>query len=385
MQAKDPGRSAPPRDADDSRHVPALDGVRGLAILLVIPHNVALLTEESGWGALTGGVARAGWTGVELFFVLSGYLITRNLVEARGAPHYFRSFYVRRALRIVPLYYLVLALFLFVVPALIELPPKVLASYAYQIWFWLFLNNWAQAAGHMISWFGPCWSLAVEEQFYLVWPFVIALCAPKRLLRLCVILIGLAALSRGVLLLAHVSPDSIYRMTTSRMDALGAGAIVAILARRPDALRYGREHAGRILAAAFGALALGASVSGGYSLESVATYTVCYTSIALAAAAILLVILAQPAGRAAAVARLLSSRPLRSVGRYSYAMYLFHFPLTLLLNERVRAWLPPDGQLPPALYAVIITGLCWLLGFASYHGIERHFLRLKRYFVQQPA
>src|SRR5262249_13769129 len=157
---------------------------------------------------------------VEFFFVLSGYLITRNLIETRGDAHYLRTFYARRVLRIVPLYYLLLALFLFVVPRLIELPQPVLNSYHHQLWFWLFLNNWVQAFGHTISWFGPCWSLAVEEQFYLVWPFVIALCPPTRLLRLCVLIVGAALCARIALLAAHLYPDSIYRMTISRMDAL---------------------------------------------------------------------------------------------------------------------------------------------------------------------
>src|SRR5579871_6155592 len=167
MRTEAPAPSGLSTEADGSRHVPALDGLRGLAILLVIPHNVMDFDAASGWAAIPAALARAGWTGVELFFVLSGYLIT-----------------------IVPLYYLVLALFLFVVPRLVALPPTVLASYDHQLWFWLFLNNWAQATGHMISWFGPCWSLAVEEQFYLFWPLVVAACAPERLLRVALALIA---------------------------------------------------------------------------------------------------------------------------------------------------------------------------------------------------
>ncbi len=314
MRTEAPAPSGLSTEADGSRHVPALDGLRGLAILLVIPHNVMDFDAASGWAAIPAALARAGWTGVELFFVLSGYLITSVLLGTRDDPHYFRNFYVRRALRIVPLYYLVLALFLFVVPRLVALPPTVLASYDHQLWFWLFLNNWAQATGHMISWFGPCWSLAVEEQFYLFWPLVVAACAPERLLRVALALIAYALLARGALLLAHVPPGGIYRMTICRLDALAAGAAVAVLARRPALLAAVRARSSRLLLAAAAVLLGGALLSQGYSLEVPATHTLGYTTLALALAAILLVVLAEPTG---AAARLLALAPLRSAGRYS--------------------------------------------------------------------
>jgi peptidoglycan/LPS O-acetylase OafA/YrhL len=371
--------------AGGSEHVAALDGVRGLAILLVIPHNVTDYDAAGGWALIPAAIARAGWIGVELFFVLSGYLITRNLLEAKGDAHYYRSFYARRVLRIVPLYYLLLALFLFLVPHLIELPQSVLDSYRGQLWFWLFLNNWVQAFGHTISWFGPCWSLAVEEQFYLLWPFVIALCPPERLLRLCALVVGAAFCARVALLAAHVDPDSIYRLTVSRMDALGAGAAVAVLARDPRALAFIRARATTLMWTAAAVLVAGAIVSRGYSLESLFTYSVCYTSIALAAAAILIVLLVPPAGRPRTIERLLSLAPLRSVGRYSYAIYLLHFPLWLLIRDRAGHWLAPTGAAAPWLLAAVIALASWLLGFVSWRCYEAPILRLKRFFPVHAA
>ena len=89
-------------------HIPALDGLRGVAILLVIPHNADIFSNSAPWLWPIALLAHAGWIGVQLFFVLSGFLITRNLLASRGAPHYFRTFYARRALRIFPLYFLTL-------------------------------------------------------------------------------------------------------------------------------------------------------------------------------------------------------------------------------------------------------------------------------------
>ena len=367
-------------------HVPALDGLRGLAILLVIPHNVALVEDATGFARLPAAIARAGWVGVELFFVLSGFLITQVLLAARADPHYFRNFYARRVLRIVPLYYLVLLLFLYLVPHLQRHPAPGPDFLSTELWFWLFLNNWAQAAGHMIYWFGPAWSLAVEEQFYLLWPLIVARADPARLLRICGLLIVLAFLGRCVLLfVAHAYSGSVYRMTICRMDSLAAGAAVALLVARPGVLGRARAHAAPLLGAAFATLAVGAAVSGGYSLDSRVTDTVGYTSISLAVAAVLLVVLAEPAGWPSAVARALAWRPLRSAGRYSYAMYLFHFPLALLIGERVRAGLEPLGQAAAPAFALIVIALSWALGAASYYGFERHFLRLKRYFVPAAA
>ena len=120
--------TAPADAAPIPHYIPALDGLRGLAILLVIPHNAGHFEQVQGWMRYPAAVADAGWIGVQLFFVLSGFLITRNLLESRGAPHYLSAFYARLALRILPLFYLLLVVVLIVLPHLIAIPPAVAAT-----------------------------------------------------------------------------------------------------------------------------------------------------------------------------------------------------------------------------------------------------------------
>jgi peptidoglycan/LPS O-acetylase OafA/YrhL len=158
-----------------TNHIPALDGLRGIAIL-----SVMLLHFTNAIAALPGSPTSAarsvfgwGWTGVDLFFVLSGFLITGILLDSKGHPLYFRSFYARRALRIFPLYYAALFLF-FVVPRAI---PSVPATYSFawhdQRWFWFYLGNFHPLGPDAKQFIGQFWSLAIEEQFYLVWPLLI--------------------------------------------------------------------------------------------------------------------------------------------------------------------------------------------------------------------
>src|SRR5690606_16312654 len=151
----------------------ALDGLRGLAIALVflyhatwVPGAVTPLEQAATW------LPRVGFTGVDLFFVLSGFLITRILLRERESPAYYRAFYGRRVLRIFPLYYATLLLWLVIAPALgardLWLPG---ADPGEAVWYWLYLSNWhdglAGRFGH--AYLAIAWSLAIEEQFYLVW------------------------------------------------------------------------------------------------------------------------------------------------------------------------------------------------------------------------
>jgi peptidoglycan/LPS O-acetylase OafA/YrhL len=170
--------------------IAALDGVRGLAVLVVIVHNAAWVTGESRHflTKLFGAAAAAGWVGVQLFFVLSGFLITGILLETRDRAGYFRSFYLRRTLRIFPLYYALVAVTVFVVAPLST--DAVWASQVYERqWaYWLYVSNWVSPFGHGISGFSHLWSLAVEEQFYLVWPLMVWWLGARGLTRLAILM-----------------------------------------------------------------------------------------------------------------------------------------------------------------------------------------------------
>jgi len=183
-------------------HILALDGLRGVAILLVIAchfvSNLHIVGDGPAW--IIVALAQAGWTGVDLFFVLSGFLITGILVDARGSNTYFRAFYARRALRILPAYYGFLFAIFVLLPLLnLGAGDNYMLARQHQGWYWLHLTNLMIAIGE-IPGRGPYpntlfWSLAVEEQFYFIWPAIVALCSTRTLRRVCIAgVIGCAVL-----------------------------------------------------------------------------------------------------------------------------------------------------------------------------------------------
>ncbi|HYL71508.1 MAG TPA: acyltransferase, partial [Candidatus Dormibacteraeota bacterium] len=163
-----------------------LDGIRGIAILLVIPRNAGLLLDLPGHahGALyvTRELMQFGWAGVQLFFALSGFLISGALLDTRSAPDYYASFYERRALRILPLYFGVLIVTFLLLAPLRALPAELLAARAHQVWLWTFLSNWTDPLGLGVPGFTHFWSLALEWQFYLFWPLIVRRLDARQLL-----------------------------------------------------------------------------------------------------------------------------------------------------------------------------------------------------------
>jgi peptidoglycan/LPS O-acetylase OafA/YrhL len=159
--------------AASERRIEALDGLRGLAILLVIPHNAGrielpgqpdrLLHPETWLPWLFDHVLQAGWSGVQLFFVLSGFLITGILVDSKRSARYFSSFYIRRALRILPVYVFALVMVLYVLPAVTGSLPEVTENLRFQGWYWTFLANWVQPFGWEIPGLSHFWSLAIDS------------------------------------------------------------------------------------------------------------------------------------------------------------------------------------------------------------------------------
>jgi peptidoglycan/LPS O-acetylase OafA/YrhL len=327
---------------------------------------------SSGLWKLLNIAAHPGWIGVQLFFALSGFLITIGLFETQGAAGYLRNFYAKRALRILPLYYSVLFAFLVVAPRVFALQVPITA--AGQLPLWLFVTNWV----HGIPFgFAHFWSLAVEEQFYLVWPFVVWQLAPRGLLTWCAGIAVLALLLRCILSVAGVDPWILYINTGCRMDALAAGAAAACIARDPALRLFVRRYSSLILASAGTLFIAGIPLTHLYDRYSVAGETFGYTFLALCSAALVLfVALAQPGQ---AIASTLGWRPLVSIGKYSYAIYVFHGILNKWFGESLLTRY--FGGTPSAkvvfMYALTILGVSYLLGFTSYHLLEKHFLKLK--------
>ncbi|HEY7898160.1 MAG TPA: acyltransferase, partial [Gemmatimonadaceae bacterium] len=233
------------------RHFAPLDGLRGIAILLVLIHHFgAVMTPASHVDYLFLHVTGWAWVGVDLFFVLSGFLITGILLESIDDPRYYRTFYARRALRVFPLYYAFLLALSFIILPLIRL----LAAHGVvsvgaewlgnpvtrQPQIWLYLTNHLIAVrgfAAVPAFTAVFWSLAVEEQFYLVWPTVVRHMQREYLLWFAYAAIVVAFCFRVWIHFSGTwSPDAAYVLTLARMDALAVGAVIAMLVRRPDAV-----------------------------------------------------------------------------------------------------------------------------------------------------
>lgn len=208
------------------KHFKELDGIRGIAAIMVMFfHFFQSLESKNQFLIILKKLSVFGQTGVSLFFVLSGFLITRILLNTKQSSSYFFNFYVRRSLRIFPLYFLFLIIFYFIIP-LFEKTPIV--PFRSQIYFWVYLQNVAMTFNWRNS--GPVhfWSLAVEEHFYLFWPFLIYFLDKNKIKILIILLIILALLTRFILIKNNYP---VFYFTLSRMDELAVGAILALLER----------------------------------------------------------------------------------------------------------------------------------------------------------
>ena len=368
-------------------HILALDGLRGIAILLVVfSHFVSNLhLTADGWAWPLIAVAHAGWAGVDLFFVLSGFLITGILVDARGSPSYFRAFYARRALRILPAYYgFLFAIFVLLPLVHVGAGENYMLARQHQGWYWLHLTNIMMAIGE-IPGRGPYpstlfWSLAVEEQFYFIWPAIVALCSVSTLRKVCIGGIILCAALRIVGAFSGVSELALSVLPITRGDTLFVGGLLAIEYRRGTLERYARIAK---LAAPVALLVLIGLVSVYGQLDYMDRGTVMLGSIAimvLGASAVVLGVSSANSGPS----RLLRSRVLRFFGRYSYAIYIVHTAV-LAGMDHYR----PFGLLPSIAGSALPAQTAWFLAYVglstgvamlSWNLVEKHFLRLKRFF-----
>ena len=339
------------------------DGVRGIAILLVLLHH---FEPPEGVPKFVGAAAYLGWSGVDLFFVLSGFLITGILLDTKKSSNYFSSFYVRRALRIFPLYLLCVFVYFRLGPNSIE------------PWFWVHLSNWKSAFGTDVPMLSHFWSLAIEEQFYLVWPLVVFL-TPARALPGVAISTALSSLALRLAFAHHTFHNNfLYRLTPFRIEPLALGALAACVVRNARALAVKKRAAKWIFGAAavlvLIVLALGRTNRPFHA--PMATFG--FTAFAWLYASIVLTAGTQ-------TVPLLRNTILRSFGKHSYAIYVFHVPIAQIYNpavnrfsealntpERIGFWIASTAGGIAASYAVAL--LSWNL-------IEKRFLGLKDRFA----
>ena len=391
-RVREPSNSETNHGTVYGRHIPQLDGLRGIAILTVVWHNVS--AGEYGDGGILGNmvnlIVNSGWAGVQLFFVLSGFLITGLLLDEKGQPHHLRNFFMRRVLRIFPLYYLVLGASL-LAGFIFGWDQYWMGGYReYGIWYWAYLSNWVSVWGD-ITGFSHFWSLAVEEQYYLLWPACVLLLSMKSLLRLCLALV-LSALAFRIAVCAlypDMAHDMAYQFTCARWDALAIGGICAVLIRHASlGDRVPRLSRVWVLAAITYALGY-IAIYHNFAPTPPGVGALNQTLSAVGFGGWLLLSIGVPRTKLGHWNQRVLILPwLRLVGKYSYAIYIFHLPVKVISAPLWRHYEEQFGILGGAvnttIYALLVFALSYIMALISWQLVEKPLLKWKRYFYARP-
>lgn len=357
------------------KHYTALDGLRGLAILLVFGRHSLLTTHlHSRAVGVLAWFGKGGWLGVDLFFVLSGFLITGILIGSLNKPQYFKNFYIRRSLRIFPLFYGVLLLCWLLTPVLHLKWEIGHLSYLF------YCQNIAADFNSALMSVPPAlnlehfWSLAVEEQFYMLWPLTIFLLRePRKILRFSLSLVGVALILRCVLIFDN-SSHWIYKELPTHADGLLIGAALASALRiqtMDQILGWMRWPTYISAMAAISIVAVTRSLDFNNDWMSSLGFTV--TAVLFGALLLQCLRVGSPA------CRIFSRKELRFFGKYSYGIYVYHLLFSPLFS-RILYFLQ-GGLHSRMLGSIAYLGLWFASSIAvavlSYKFFESYFLRLK--------
>ncbi|HYZ16454.1 MAG TPA: acyltransferase [Candidatus Acidoferrum sp.] len=360
------GASVAPAPVRESPRVGELDGIRAIAIWLVLIIHITMRGDTARAGAALQGVGRIAfvavdhmWLGVDLFFVLSGFLITGILLDTKHRPAYFRNFYIRRFLRIVPLVVLVIGLMTLIAPG-------------YGAWYALglfFLSDVAPmlSVGNPPG-APPLWSLAVEEQFYLVWPVLVLALTSRRLVVLAIAIVALEPLIR------FATFGTLLEVPWCRSDGLAIGALAAIFVRQPV---FGTAAARRLLAT------IAAAVIGLVLIEVIARNATLSGALRLTEADLVFgaAIVAAVAWSGSRWIAALRSRPMRFFADTSFCVYLIHVPI-IEQAGRLEGGISHAPFLAAVLRALFVLPITFALAALSYRYFESPLLRLKAVFAR---
>jgi peptidoglycan/LPS O-acetylase OafA/YrhL len=341
--------------------IPQLDALRGIAILLVIAHNATL---HYGTTSYLHPLFDRGWMGVDLFFVLSGFLISGILLDTKESPNYFKNFYARRVLRIWPLYYCLLAFMFVVLPRASASQGAAIFAKSSPWWAYpFFLQNFllplsTDAAGPL----GVTWSLAIEEQFYLVWPIIVRFLSKRQVAILAIAEIASSPFLRYFLAAHHIH---IYANFFCRLDGLMLGAFLAALVRSKDFVRE------RYIGFALAVLAVATPLAVILDLRRAEWIVFTFTSLAAGAIVYLAMFWQQKWFQWP-----LANRFLLFTGTISYGLFLLH----KIAFAGVDVLHVNSVKHPLLTLGVILIG-SYVLAITSWNVLEQPFLRLKRFFA----
>jgi peptidoglycan/LPS O-acetylase OafA/YrhL len=348
-------------------HYPVLDGLRGLAILLVVVyHNFGFINYFF-----------FGWLGVDLFFVLSGFLITDILMKTVNRPHFLRNFYMRRVLRIFPLYYGSLILFLIILPACGILTAQLAYYRDNQWWLWTYLQNWLYifkpTDANILHHF---WSLAVEEQFYLIWPLTILLLRkPSRLFALLAVVLVAVVVLRIVVWNYQLEELAYFNFYTfSRIDGICIGSMLALL--RTIRIDFLRNYTAPVVLSLALANFIFFFINRYYGYTFPFLAFVGYTTFAVMFA---LLVNEGVENKSRLLRLLFDNGMMKFFGRISYGLYVFHWPVFILTAPYFQDIFTPALPLAEARIAASITATLVGIGVSliSFRYFEQYFIRKK--------
>jgi peptidoglycan/LPS O-acetylase OafA/YrhL len=379
---------------ESAARVPELDGLRGAAILsvLVFHYTAEQGTVASPAVSLIQRIFIMGWSGVDLFFVLSGFLIGGILLEARSSPSFFKTFYFRRFFRIIPIYYawiLAYILLIAVAGAAVRAHSNsgIVVNPNFTIYaHFLFLQNLmvVSLGGLAGAWFSHLWSLAVEEQFYLVSPLVVRLLSPRSLKFFLISLIVFAPCLRIFLQrVVHANPQFVTNLMPCRADSLAIGMLAAVYWRTPGFREWLASH-GPILYSLLAVFFGGVAALWKWYPEShtVGIVSGGFTWLAFFYVLILLLALARPSGPIARCARM---RWLRELGRVSYCVYIIHLVVNVICHALLRHAAPGTVGLRATAVTIFAGFATFGIAWVSWKIFEGPLVRLGHSFRYEPA
>jgi peptidoglycan/LPS O-acetylase OafA/YrhL len=356
------------------KHIRALDGVRGIAVLMVLACHLVGgqdIVETSHATRTIRQLLYMGWSGVDLFFVLSGFLITGILLDTRSAGNRASSFYSRRTLRIFPLYYATVFAAILLAPHFRSIANRVPTAHGW-LSYLVYLQNWyIPLTDPTRDLLGHYWSLGVEEQFYLIWPACVWSLSRKTLVSTCLAGSAFALALRCAMVWFHAPHDLVITATFARMDCLLMGAFCALAVRDSQLLAVSRRFIPYAVALALIAMVCFQRIPGELWTRSAFTQTIGLSCLALGyAALVLFAVLQNATGRV--FDRLFSFFPLRLFGKYAYGIYVYHAIVLLIANRKftTRGW----------LFSASLVAASLLLAVLSFHLFEQPFMRLKSRF-----
>jgi len=365
-----------------------LDGLRGIAVIMVMAlHIFKRANEFTQHPALyfITSLTSIGWVGVDIFFVLSGFLITSILLRTKEKENYFKNFYMRRILRIFPLYYICIGIIIAFIPILdpgfSSQIPRVLPLLI------LYQQNWISIFGGvwLTQYLTVTWSLAIEEQFYLIWPAIVYFAQKNLLIKISIGVIILSVLVRilGLLFWNNTNQITVFFFynTFTRFEQLVFGALLAIaftFADWKERLRVMSFPVFLVSFSTFIALCIVALPNIPHPAYGNIPLTLAgYTLSSIFSAALIAFLLLNY--KKTILHKFFQTNVLVFFGIHSYAMYLLHLPIALILldalwHTEMRGW--------KAYFAYIILSysITAVISFLTWHLLEKHMLNLKRYF-----